>query len=225
MARKSEEERRRDLIAATIREIGASGTLNVTTSQIAKRAGVSPGLAFHYFHDKDTLFLAAMRSILSDYKADVTRALASAITPEDRVNAIVQASFGMGSFRREAISAWVNFYALALRSEEARRLLYLYQRRLHSNLVYALRPRIGERAPDVARRIGGLIDGLYLRYALDTKMLRPPEEAVGAVDGSEGAQHVLRAIAAECTEVHENDDISMADADPAPMAPLAGPQE
>ncbi len=224
-SRKSEKERRAELIEATIREIGATGSLDVTTSQIAKNAGVSAGLAFHYFGDKEGLFLAAMRSILTDYGVDVLKGLQGAKTADDRLHAIVQASFGMSSFRREAICAWVNFYALALRSEPARRLLYVYQRRLHSNLVYALRSKVHERAPDVARRVSGLIDGLYLRYALDTKVLRSAEEAIGAVDGSEGAQHVLRAIAAECTEVHENDDISLADADPNPIAPLAGPQE
>ncbi|GAA3865038.1 transcriptional regulator BetI [Celeribacter arenosi] len=221
-ARKSEEERRADLIEATIRVIGESGTLNVTAGQIAESAGVSPGLVFHYFHDKEGLFLAAMRSILTQYGSDVRRALAESKTPDARLEAIAHASFGMTSFRREAISAWVNFYALALRSQPARQLLDLYQRRLHSNLVYALRPKVCERAPDVARRIAGLIDGLYLRYALDTKTLRSGE---ATLDGSEGARHVMRAIAAECTEIHENDDISIRDTDPDPRAPLAGPQE
>ncbi|MEN8889149.1 MAG: transcriptional regulator BetI [Celeribacter marinus] len=225
MARKPEEERRADLIAATIREIGATGTLNVTTSQIAKSAGVSPGLAFHYFRDKEGLFLAAMRSILSGYGADVRTALKDTKTPDERLEAIAYASFGMTSFRREAISAWVNFYALALRSDAARRLLYVYHRRLHSNLVYALRPKVGERAPDVARRIAGLIDGLYLRYALDTKSMPASDLIASDPDGSEGSHHILRAIAAECTEVHENDDISIEHVDPDPMAPLAGPQE
>ncbi|WP_417259992.1 transcriptional regulator BetI [Celeribacter sp.] len=225
MSRKSEKERRAELIAATIREIGTTGTLNVTTSQIAKSAGVSPGLAFHYFHDKEGLLLAAMRSILSEYSADVRQALKGAKTSDQRLEAIALASFGMTSFRREAISAWVNFYALSLRSEPARRLLYVYQRRLHSNLVYALRPKVGELAPDVARRIAGLIDGLYLRYALDTPTIRGSEAPPIDLDGSEGSQHVLRAIAAECTEVHENDDLSTESVDPDPMAPLAGPQE
>ncbi|WP_417271306.1 transcriptional regulator BetI [Celeribacter sp.] len=225
MSRKSEKERRAELIAATIREIGTTGTLNVTTSQIAKSAGVSPGLAFHYFHDKEGLLLAAMRSILSEYSADVRQALKGAKTSDQRLEAIALASFGMMSFRREAISAWVNFYALSLRSEPARRLLYVYQRRLHSNLVYALRPKVGELAPDVARRIAGLIDGLYLRYALDTPTIRGSEAPPTDLDGSEGSQHVLRAIAAECTEVHENDDLSTESVDPDPMAPLAGPQE
>ncbi|SFJ39971.1 transcriptional regulator BetI [Celeribacter neptunius] len=224
-SRKSEEERRAELIAATIREIGATGSLDVTTSQIAKRAGVSPALAFHYFHDKEGLFLAAMRAILTEYGADVRVALKGKATPDERLQAIVHASFGMASFRREAISAWVNFYALALRSAPARRLLYLYQRRLHSNLVNALRPKIQNRAPDVARRIAGLIDGLYLRYALDAKALHSTDEAVGVIDGSEGAHHVLHAIAAECSEAQENDDISLTKRDPDPITPLASPQK
>ncbi|MCF4098400.1 transcriptional regulator BetI [Maritalea mediterranea] len=225
MARKSEAERRQELIAATIREIGAKGTLNVTTSQIAQSAGVSPGLAFHYFNDKERLFLAAMRSILSEYGNDVRQALRGKKTPDERLGAIAEASFGMTSFRREAISAWVNFYALSLRSEQARRLLYVYQRRLHSNLVDALRPKIGERAPDVARRIAGLIDGLYLRYALDTRGVSNADGEAPELDGSEGSQHVMRAIAAECTEISENDVISTEQADPDPMAILVGPQE
>ena len=65
-----EVQRRRDLIAATIREIGETGTLSVTVGKIAKRAGVSPGLAFHYFGDKEALFLAAMRAILGEFHAE-----------------------------------------------------------------------------------------------------------------------------------------------------------
>jgi TetR/AcrR family transcriptional repressor of bet genes len=57
------------LVQATIHEIGAAGSLDVTVGQIAKRAGVSPALAFHYFGGKDRLFLAAMRAILSVYGA------------------------------------------------------------------------------------------------------------------------------------------------------------
>ncbi|WP_210200478.1 transcriptional regulator BetI [Cohaesibacter celericrescens] len=215
MSRKSEHERRSELIAATIREIAANGSLNVTTSQIAKSAGVSSGLAFHYFKDKDSLFLAAMREILSNYGRDVRLALAKSSGSRNRLEAIANASFDHSSFRRGSISAWLNFYTLALKSPQAKRLLYIYQRRLHSNLVYDLRTLVGERAPDVARRISGLIDGLYLRYALDDT----------STEGLEGAQHIMRAIEAECTEIHENDDISIDEACPSPMDPIAKPQE
>ncbi|SNY91360.1 transcriptional regulator, TetR family [Cohaesibacter sp. ES.047] len=215
MVRKSEQERREELIAATIREVAAVGSLNVTTSQIAKSAGVSAGLAFHYFKDKDSLFLAAMRDILTRYGSDVRAALGRSQGPQARLEAIVHSSFNNRNFTREAIASWLIFYTLALKSPVAQRLLYVYQRRLHSNLVFNLRGLIGGRSPDVARRVAGLIDGLYLRYALD--------ETTNA--GHEAADHVLRAIAAECTEVRENDEISIDEADPSPMDPFAKPQE
>ena len=49
--------RRAALVKATIAEIGEAGTLDVTVSQIAKRAGMSSGLAHHYFGGKDQIFL------------------------------------------------------------------------------------------------------------------------------------------------------------------------
>jgi len=48
----------------------------------------------------------------------------------------------------------------------ARRLLRVYQGRLHSNLTHALRPLVGARAGEVARLIAAMIDGLYIRHAL-----------------------------------------------------------
>ncbi|AHM04613.1 HTH-type transcriptional regulator BetI [Roseibacterium elongatum DSM 19469] len=48
--------RRGELVEAAIHEIGARGSLNVTVGQIARRAGVSPALAFHYFKGKDQSF-------------------------------------------------------------------------------------------------------------------------------------------------------------------------
>ncbi|MGG7568480.1 transcriptional regulator BetI [Rhodovulum sp. DZ06] len=212
MARKTEAERKHELVQAAIQEVGASGTLNVSVGQIAKAAGVSPGLAFHYFHDKDGLLLAAIRHILSIYASEVNRAVKAAVGPRARVEAIIRASFGEGSFERHAIGAWINFYALALRSDPAKRLLQVYQRRLQSNLVHALRPLCGARAPDVARRIGGLIDGLYLRYALD------PDTNHGA----EGASHVLRALEAELALAAAEGPAPL---DPSPTSPLAGPQD
>ena len=59
--------RRAALVKATIAEIGDAGSLDVTVSRIAKRAGMSSALAHHYFGGKDQIFEAAMRHILRDY--------------------------------------------------------------------------------------------------------------------------------------------------------------
>ena len=56
---------------------GGPGRLDVTVSQIAKRAGMSSALAHHYFGSKEEMFLAAMRHILTLYGAEVRGALAA----------------------------------------------------------------------------------------------------------------------------------------------------
>jgi len=174
-----ETRRKAELIDATIEEIGAVGSLTVSVGQIAKRAGVSSALAFHYFGDKDRLFLAAMRHVLSIYGAEVRETLRAAKGPRARLEAVIRASFSPTSFRREIIAAWLNFYVLAQRSPQARR--------LQSNLAYDLRPLVGDRAAGIAQRLGGLIDGLYMRHALDSS----------AETGQLAAAQVLAALETE----------------------------
>ena len=177
--------RRAALVKATIDEIGAVGSLDVTVGKIAKRAGMSSALAHHYFGGKEQIFLAAMRHTLSLYKAEVLDALGKASGQRARLEAIVQTSFTSSNFRPEVIAAWLNFYVLAQTSRDADQLLRIYQRRLHSNLVHDLRPLVGKRAADVAVRVAGLIDGLYLRQALT------------GVGSDDAAAHVLALLKAE----------------------------
>ncbi len=170
--------RRSALVEATIHEIGARGTLDVTVSQIARRAGVSSALAHHYFGSKDAIFAAAMRHILTLYGAEVRGAMAMARSPRERLEAIIRASFTPQQFRAETVSAWLNFYVQAQTSAEARRLLEIYQRRLRSNLLHAFRQIAPQNAPMLARGFAAMIDGLYLRQALR----RGPVEPQAAVE-------------------------------------------
>ncbi|MGB3177334.1 MAG: transcriptional regulator BetI [Albidovulum sp.] len=158
--------RKAALVKATIAEIGRAGSLDVTVSQIARRAGMSSALAHHYFGSKEQIFLAAMRHVLTLYGAEVRGALAAADGPKGRLVGLIRASFASGSLRREVVSAWLNFYVLAQTLPAAQRLLSIYQRRLHANLCHDLRPLIGERTEGVARGIAAMIDGVYLREVL-----------------------------------------------------------
>ncbi len=172
-----EPKRRAALVEATIAEIGAAGSLDVTVSQIARRAGMSSALAHHYFGGKDQIFVAAMRQILRDYSAEVRAELATAATPYDRAAAILRANFSQDCFAPSAVSAWMTFYAQAQTNPEAMRLLRLYQRRLRSNLTHALRdltpkPKAG------AEMLAALIDGLYIRAALTAPDADPLGQAM-----------------------------------------------
>ena len=140
------------------------GTLDVTVAQIARAAGMSPALAHHYFGSKDQIFLAAMRHILTVYGRSVRAGLPGK-GARGRLDAIISTSFAPPNFRREVVSAWLNFYALAQVNPQAARLLRLYRRRLHSNLVVALRG-LTARPDAVAHSLGALIDGVYLREVM-----------------------------------------------------------
>ncbi|MFC2968789.1 choline-binding transcriptional repressor BetI [Acidimangrovimonas pyrenivorans] len=179
--------RRAALVQATIHEIGRTGSLDVTVSQIARRAGMSSALAHHYFGSKEQMFLAAMRHTLTLYGAEVRGALALAEGPEARLQAVIRASFSPANFRREVIGAWLNFYVLAQTVPGARRLLRIYQNRLRSNLLGPLHRLVGSRAGAVADALGAMIDGVYIREALSD----------GPSDGAAAAALVLDCLAAE----------------------------
>ncbi|QMU58503.1 MAG: transcriptional regulator BetI [Boseongicola sp.] len=172
--------RRAALIDATITEIGLAGSLDITVSQIARRAGVSSGLAHHYFGGKDQILLAAMRRIMADYAAEVRAGLKRSRTPRDRLEAIVSAGFSAPNFKPDTVSAWLNFYVHALSSAEAGRLHRAYTKRHRSNLRHALRPIAGSQADELANLAAALIDGLYLQYGL-AKSLPAGAEATAIV--------------------------------------------
>lgn len=172
--------RKAALINAAIATVGRKGSLDVTVAQIAREAGMSTALAHHYFGSKERIFLAAMRHILSQYRDTMLVALQSSESPRARLISIIKGNFGGTNFEPETIAAWLNFYALALVDPEAARLLRVYHGRLRSNLVVALRPLTGAEAANIARTLGALIDGVYLRAALSDE-----------IDGTEAERLVL----------------------------------
>lgn len=157
--------RRAALVEATIAEIGAAGSLDVTVGQIARRAGMSTALAHHYFGGKVQIFQAAMREILRQFSAEVIAGLRAAETPRARAEALIAASFAPSCFDPATVSAWMTLYAQATTQPETLRLLRLYQRRLNANFTHALRPLSATPRAD-AELLAALIDGLYLRAAL-----------------------------------------------------------
>lgn len=159
--------RRKALIDATILAIGQRGSLDVTMSDIAGRAGVSAALAHHYFGAKEDLLQATMRHLLRALGHDAVKALNGASTPRERLSAIVAVNFSDSQFHPDTVAAWLAFYVEAQRSSSMRRLLRIYACRLHSNLMSGLAPLLPRaEAITVAESIAAMIDGLYIRNAL-----------------------------------------------------------
>ena len=159
--------RRKALVDAAMRVIGDHGSLTVTMSEIAKQAGVSPALAHHYFGSKEQLLIETVRAHLQRLRDSVVTALRAARTPREKLSAVIRVSFQADQFAPETIAAWLAFYAEAQRSEETRRFLVIYARRLHSNLVANLKILCPpEDAARIAEGAAAMIDGLYIRQSL-----------------------------------------------------------
>ena len=170
--------RRKALIDAAIAAIGNRGSLDVTMSDIASRAGVSSALAHHYFGAKDDLLNATMRHILAELGEDSVKALRKAETPRKRISAIIAVNFSAVQFRQDTVYAWLAFYVEAQHSAPLRRLLRIYARRLHSNLMSGLLPLMPQsEAARMAEAIAALIDGLYIRRALRDGLPNPSSAA------------------------------------------------
>jgi TetR/AcrR family transcriptional regulator, transcriptional repressor of bet genes len=160
--------RRRQLIDATIVSIGRYGLADTTVQRISREAGVSSGIIHHYFGGKNELLEATMRRLLALLREDVIAQLAKARTLEERITAIVASNFALSQFQRGVITAWLAFWAQAPHVPALDRLQRINASRLRSNLLYSLRPLLPRaQAERTARGLAALIDGLWLRAALD----------------------------------------------------------
>lgn len=174
--------RRRQLIDATLASIGRYGLAETTVQRISREAGVSSGIIHHYFGGKNELLEATMRRLLQLLRADVVAQLGKAQTLEERIIAIIASNFAASQFQRDVITAWLAFWAQAPHVPALGRLQRINARRLRSNLLYSLRRLLpSAQAEQTARGLAALIDGLWLRAALD-----------GSLDG-EGARAIAGA--------------------------------
>ena len=69
--RRSADERRDQLVAAAVEVVAEVGYLNASADAVARRAGVSKGLLWHYFADRDELMETAARRTLVDLRTAV----------------------------------------------------------------------------------------------------------------------------------------------------------
>jgi TetR/AcrR family transcriptional repressor of bet genes len=126
---------------------------------------------------------------------DSVAALRKATTPRERISAIIAVNFNAGQFREETVHAWLAFYVEAQNSLPLRRLLGVYARRLHSNLMSGLVPIMPrQEAGQMAEAIAAMIDGLYIRRALRDG-LPNPASASGLVEDYVDAKLAQRASA------------------------------
>jgi betaine-aldehyde dehydrogenase len=162
-----EDFRRVQLVEVTIDSLAEVGYVGSTLAQIASRADVSPGLVAHYFDDKDGLLEAAFRTLSRRLFEQMDARMRQARTPRGRIQAIIDINLGPQEFTQRTGSAWLAFWGQVPHVAGLKRVQNAYQRRMVSNLRYALvrlLPVIEARS--LAATIAAMIDGVWLRAAL-----------------------------------------------------------
>jgi betaine-aldehyde dehydrogenase len=162
-----EDFRRVQLIEVTIDSLAEVGYVGSTLAQIASRADVSPGLVAHYFDDKDGLLEAAFRTLSRRLFEQMDARMRQSRTPRGRIQAIIDINLGPQEFTQRTGSAWLAFWGQVPHVEGLKRVQNAYQRRMVSNLRYALvRLLPVVEARSLAATIAAMIDGVWLRAAL-----------------------------------------------------------
>ncbi|MBI3376099.1 MAG: TetR family transcriptional regulator [Betaproteobacteria bacterium] len=83
--------RRRQIVNAAIERFGKRGYHATTISDIAQRAGVSVGLIYQYFGDKEDVLFLAILEVLDSYLEQIPSSAGSSGDPLERFRAAVHA--------------------------------------------------------------------------------------------------------------------------------------
>ncbi|MGF1760897.1 transcriptional regulator BetI [Photobacterium sagamiensis] len=168
--------RRPQLVEATMAVIDEVGLSGASVALISRKAGVSPGIINHYFGGKHGLLEETMRSVLRQLSATLIEHL-RAVGSNDvtaRIKAIVAANFDGYQVESKVVKTWLAFWVLSMHDADLHRLQRVNERRLLSHLRYELKQVLpAEQAAFVAQGIAALIDGIWLRGALNPKGICP----------------------------------------------------
>ena len=174
-------DRRRDLIAATVKSIAEHGFAESTVERICAAAGVSRGLISHYFDGKSDLLLETFRQLTDELAAESIRAARdSGGDPVARLHAAASVSFRPPVFDDAKMSVWLAFWSEA-RTTPALQALYRdlyrdYRASLTRLMAEAARAHgVALDAHRAATALIALMDGLWLELTLDAEAFSPRE--------------------------------------------------
>lgn len=173
------EDRRGDLVEATLRCLAAHGHEGVSVRRIAAEAGVSAGLVNHHFDGIEALVAAAYEKMSKDLLATVMDRVERETTPRRRLSAYFEAIFSDAVLDPSLLKIWVVFWSLLPHAEPLKPI----QQRMWSDYRASIERELSacaaadpnfDPAP-TAMGLAALMDGLWLQGCLDPGSYRPAD--------------------------------------------------
>jgi TetR/AcrR family transcriptional regulator len=84
---------RNKLLTAARHEFARSGLAGARVDEIAARAGVNKQLVYHYFGDKDALYLAVLEWVYEEIRAHERKLNLEGLPPERAIKKLIESSF------------------------------------------------------------------------------------------------------------------------------------
>jgi len=84
---------RKKLLTAARREFSRNGLAGARVDEIAARAGVNKQLVYHYFGDKDALYLAVLEWVYEEIRAKERELNLAGLLPEQAITKLIESSF------------------------------------------------------------------------------------------------------------------------------------
>jgi TetR/AcrR family transcriptional regulator len=91
--RRNPEATRRKLLVAARREFAEGGLAGARVDEIAARAGVNKQLVYHYFGDKDALYLAVLEWVYEEIRAQERALSLEGLPPQQAIRKLIESSF------------------------------------------------------------------------------------------------------------------------------------
>lgn len=163
------EERRGQLIQATIRCVANHGLADTTIATVAQEAGLSQGIVNLHFRSKEGLLTETLRFLADEYRSACREAAAAAQrSPVEGLLAVVELDFRRSICARDKLAVWFAFWGERKFRPTYRRIC-AERDRSYDDMVRVMCAKLCEEGayPDaepalVADGLSALTDGLWL---------------------------------------------------------------
>ncbi len=163
------EERREQLILATIRSVADRGLADTTIATVAQEAGLSQGIVNLHFRSKEGLLTETLRYLADEYRSACEEAAAAgAVSPVAGLTAMVELDFRRNICSRDKLAVWFAFWG-ERRFRPTYRRICAERDRSYDDMVRLICARLCEgggyanvEPAVVADGLSALTDGLWL---------------------------------------------------------------
>jgi AcrR family transcriptional regulator len=182
-AQRASKDRHQEILTAAAKVITERGLAETRISDIAERAGVSPGLILYYFESKDRLLSDALTYTNDRFYLQTSRELRRIPSARERLDRFIELSVPglLPEFERlEEWALWIEIWVRALRDEEMAKDREVLDKRWRAQIADVVRHgqdsgefAATDDADELALRLGALIDGLAIQVLMNDADVTP----------------------------------------------------